>query len=142
MTAEVIEKGILLTFDEIRILLYGMGVSEIDGVYMPEKAFTEEEFLLAMQHLSASGLIEAGDEKFLIREDIRSLLEIVSSPEWTDIWKPLGEEGPAYFLYFSESRIVVSERFWRKKDTLRLTVFEREEFDRWREEYINDYCGD
>ena len=32
MTAEVIEKGILLTFDEIRILLYGMGVAEIDGV--------------------------------------------------------------------------------------------------------------
>ena len=63
MTAEVIEKGILLTFDEIRILLYGMGVSEIDGVYMPEKAFTEEEILSAMQHLSASGLIEAGDEK-------------------------------------------------------------------------------
>lgn len=142
MAAEIIEKGVLLTFDEIRILLYGMGVSEINGVYMPEKEFTGEEVLAAIQHLSASGLIKAGEEKFLIREDIRKLLEIVSFPEWTDIWKPRGEEGPAYFLYFSEDRIVVSERFWRRKDTLRLTGFEREEFERWREEYSSDYRGD
>ena len=33
--AQVIEKGIFLTFDEIKILLFNMGVSEIEGVYMP-----------------------------------------------------------------------------------------------------------
>lgn len=141
MVTEVIEKGILLTFDEMRILLYGMGVSEIEGVYMPEKSFSEKEVISALHHLAESGFIEAGDEKFLIRKDVKLLLEVVAEPEWTDIWKPQGEEKPAFFLYFARGKVVVSERFWRKKETLRLTMFCIEDFDIWREEYMNDYCG-
>lgn len=139
--AVVIEKSILLTFDEMRIMLYGMGVSEIDGVYMPEKNFCESEIISTLHHLSEAGFIEAGEDKFHIRKDVRSILEIVAAPEWTDIWKPVGDEGPAFFLYFTDGSVVASERFWRKKDTLRLTLFKRDEFERWREEYMNDYCG-
>ena len=139
---EIIEKGILLTFDEMRILLYAMDVSCIEGIYMPEKKFSESDIISAMHHLSEAGFIAAGEEKFLIREDIRSLLEIVAAPEWTDIWKPAGAEGPAFFLYFSGDRTVVSEQFFRRKNTLRLTLFEREAFNRWREEWTDDYCRD
>lgn len=135
MPAKVIEKGILLTFDEIKILLYGMGVSRVEGVYMPEKIFCEAEIISAMHHLAEAGFIEAGEKKFLIREDIRLLLEIMSVPVWTDIWSPYGEEGPVFFLYGKGKRIVVSEKFWRKKDTLRLCMFESDAFEKWREEF-------
>lgn len=139
---EVVEKSVLLTFDEIRILLYGMGVSEIVGFYMPEKIFSQEEVVAALRHLSEAGFIEAGEEKFIIRKDIKNLLEIVAVPDFTDIWMPSGEEGPAFFLYFSGDNTVVSERFWNKKDTLKFAVFDRETFKKWREDYMYDYRGD
>lgn len=76
--AQVIEKGIFLTFDEIKILLFNMGVSEIEGVYMPEKSFSKEEIILAMHHMSDVGVIEATEEKFRIREDVKMLLTIMA----------------------------------------------------------------
>lgn len=141
MSEEMIEKGLLLTYDEIRILFYGMGVAQIEGVYMPEKLFTEEEILLAMHHMSKSGFIEAGSEKFRIREDVREVLEVMASPEWTDIWRPHGDEGPSFFLYGSGKLTVVSEKFWKKKDTLRIAIFKEKEFEKWREEFMDDHCG-
>lgn len=134
MPVEVIEKGIFLTFDEIRILLYGMGVSEIEGVYMPEKNFCKEEIIKTLRHLSEVGFIEAGNERFFIRKDVKELLGIIAEPEQTEIWKPSGETGPAFFFYVKGKRVVVSERFWRKADTLKLRMFEKEDFKMWREE--------
>lgn len=133
MSAKVIETGILLTFDEIRILLYGMNVSEIEGIYMPEKIFCEEEILSAMHHMSVAGFIEAGEEKFLVREDVRQILEIMAAPDWTEIYRQSEEGGPEFFLYGKRDWVVVSERYWRKKDTLKLTMFERREFEKWRD---------
>lgn len=142
MPGEVIEKGILLTFDEIRILLYGMGVSQIEGIYMPEKIFCEEEVISAMHHLVEAGFVEAGEEKFLIRKDVRFLLGMMAAPEWTDIWTPSNDGGPAFFLYGKGEHVAVSERFWRKKDMLKLSVFDRESFEKWREEFTDDYRRD
>lgn len=139
---EVIEKGIFLTFDEIRILLYGMGVSEIEGVYMPEKIFHETDIVAALHHMSETGLIMAGEDKFRIREDVRQILKAVAYPERTEIWQPHGEEGPAFFLYRKEGMIVASERFIGKRDTLRLARFDEEGFAKWREESADDDCGD
>ena len=139
---EVIEKSIFLTFDEIRILLYGMGVSQIDGVYMKEKRFNENEIVSAMHHMAATGFIKAEEDKFKVREDVRRTLQIMAAPERTDIWRPHGEEGPAFFLYYQKDQIVVSERFWRKKDTLKLSVFEQHVFEKWREEWLDDNRGD
>lgn len=138
---EIIEKGILLGFDELRVLLYGMGIAEIRGVYMPEKIFSETEVITSLHRLSESGYIIAEEEKFIIREDIKYLLHLVAHPDGTDIWKPRGEEGPSFFLYFADNKVVVSERFWRKKDTLRFTLFENKDFEVWRNEYLDDNCG-
>lgn len=139
MPEKVIENGILLTFDEIRVLLYGMGVSQIEGIYMPEKVFCESEILEVLKHLSDVGFIEAGEEKFLIREDVRAILEVMASPERTDIWRPRGEEGPAFFLYRKGTQVAASEMFLRKKDMLRLSLMEAEAFETWREEWTDDH---
>lgn len=142
MSAKIIETGILLTFDEIRILLYSMGVVRIEGVYMPEKNFSEKEIISAMHHMAAAGFIEAGEERFLLREDIRRLLEIMAAPARTDIWRPRGEGGPAFFLYWKGEQVVVSEQFFRKKETLRLSIFDQAALEKWMEEFKDDYRGD
>ena len=49
MAAKLVEQGIILTFDEIRILLYGLGKTGIEGVWMPEKEFTEQDVLDALE---------------------------------------------------------------------------------------------
>ena len=57
--AEVIEEGKILTFDELRILLFACGIEEINGVFMPEKVFTEEEVLSALHHMAEREIIRA-----------------------------------------------------------------------------------
>ena len=68
--AEVIEEGKILTFDELRILLFACGIKEINGVFMPEKVFTEEEVLSALHHMAEREIIRAEETDFTIREDI------------------------------------------------------------------------
>lgn len=139
MAAEIIiEKGILLTFDEVRILLYALGKNRVEGVVMPEKEFQEADVLNAMHRLSQAGFITAGDDRFTVREDIRRILEIVSEPEETEIWKPHGSEGPAYFLSRADRNVVISERFWRRKNTIRYALFSEEQFRKFKEE-SDDY---
>ena len=108
---------------------------------MPEKDFSETEVITSLHQLSESGYIIAEEDKFTVREDIQHLLELIAFPEGTDIWKPKGEEGPAFFLYYAGNHVVVSERFWRKRDTIRFTMFEKKDFEIWRNEYIDDSCG-
>ncbi len=139
--AEMLEKGIVLTFDEVRILLHAMEVTKIEGIYMPEKIFREDEIIRAMHHMSEAGIIEAREEKFQIRDDIRQILEIMSKPEQAGVWKPEREDGQAFFVYWKKEQVVVSERFWRKKEALKLTVFKKENFEKWREDVQSDNCG-
>lgn len=49
------DKSIILTFDEIRILLYSQGFRTCEGIYMPEKEYTEKEILRAMHHMAKRG---------------------------------------------------------------------------------------
>ena len=139
--AEMLEKGIVFTFDEVRILLHAMEITEIEGIYMPEKIFREDEIIRAMHHMSGAGIIEAREEKFQIRDDIRQILEIMSKPEQAGVWKPEREDGQAFFVYWKKEQVVVSERFWRKKEALKLTVFKKENFEKWREDVQSDNCG-
>lgn len=140
--AEMIEKGILLTFDELKILLYGSKVTQIEGVYMPEKIFSSQEIAGALNHLSRIGFIKAGEERFHIREDIKEIIGIMAQPDRTGILKPDCAEYPSFFWYVRGEHAVVSEQFGRKKETLRLMLYERNAFERWKEELPDDYCRD
>jgi len=133
---QIIDEGKLISFDELRILLHASGIREVEGVYMFDKKLSEEEVIRALQHLSECGVIEAGDTKFQIKEDIQSMLQIMGNPQNTYIWS-MGEED--YFCYESADKIVVSTYYWKKKETLKLRVFSREAFEEWKEQIENDY---
>lgn len=131
---KIIERGILLTYDEVKILLFGMGVREIDGIYMPEKQFTEEEVLRAMHHMSYSGMIVAEEKHFRIMPKLQKILNIMAWPEETATWI-LESNGASFFVYRKGDQYVVSTNGWRKKNTLMLTLFEEKEFLVWKEEH-------
>lgn len=132
MKPKMLERGIILTFDELRILLQALGAEEIEGVYMPEKTFTEEEVLQAMQHLVHYRILQVKGDGFYIREDIKEILAVIVSPEKTFLFDR-EDENPQYFCYLAGEQIVVSEQYWRKKETVQLRWFSPVEFNRWKE---------
>lgn len=136
--AEIVEEGKLFTFDELRILLFTCGIREIEGVYMSDKKLSEEEVIRALQHMSECGMITAGEAKFQIQEEVQSMLRIMGKPEKTYIWTLDNED---YFCYETSDKIVVSTYYWKKKETLKLRLFSRDAFMKWKEQMENDYCG-
>lgn len=141
--AEMVEKGLLFTFDELKILLFACGIREIDGVYMPEKDFSEEIIIHALHHMAERGIIQAGDEEFTIREDVAQMLGIMGKPETAYIWRPDEETASEaeFFCYTAGEKAVVSERYWKKKDTVKLRLFSKEELEEWKGRMRNDYRG-
>ena len=60
---EIIKRRIVLTFDELRILLYSQGYRRCEGVYMPEKDFSEENIIRSLSILEKNGLLIVDREK-------------------------------------------------------------------------------
>lgn len=130
--------NLILSFDEMRILLYNIGFRQIDGILMEEKVFSGEEVLLAMKHLYENGLICAGEEAFFIREDVRAALEVIGNPD--KVLKMRGKTGkPSYACYYSEEMAVVTQMYEKRKEAIRIMTFTVSEYQEWREENI-DYC--
>lgn len=127
MITEVTEQGVLFTFDELRMLLAAMGADEIEGVYMPEKELSEEECLQVVHHLVCCGILHTRENGFYIRGDIRKMLGIMVAPERTGIWNG---DGQSCFCYWKEDNVVISERCWQKKETLRLKIFSEREWEK------------
>lgn len=149
----ILEEGRIFTFDELKILLYACKVHELEGIYMPEKVFTEGDILYAMHHMEVNGIITARETGFCIHKDVLRMMEIMGKPERTYIWSPqeniteelFENEGmyqdDEFFCYESGGDIVVSERYWKKKDAVKLRIFQSEEFEIWKGEVRSDYCG-
>lgn len=140
----VVETGVLFTFDELKVLLYGMGVRTMEGIYMGETPLKDREIIVALHQMSLRGVIaveQDGTEGdgFSIRQDVRQMLEIMAYPEETFVWEIQQFGGPEFFCYRKDEHVVVSERYWRKKDALKLRVFSEEEFEQWKGQILDDY---
>ena len=154
---EIIKKNIILSFDELRILLYSQGFRRCEGVYMPEKDFSQENIINALDKLEKNGLltIEKADiaaeslplvfgdeddnspdaddlpeEEFYIRSDLLLMLDIIGAPDATEILH--AGEKRKLFCYYSERGIVVSEKYPGRRECVRLTYYDPDEFEKWR----------
>lgn len=135
------DEGFLLTFDEIRILLYAYGVREIKGICMPEKNFTDADIVRALHHMTDQGFITADGEEFVVKKQLDAILKIMCLADRSYLWSPAGDGTPAFYCYDARDGVVVSELFWKKKETLKLRLFSQEEFRAWKEKMSGDYCG-
>lgn len=155
---EIVKRNIILTFDELRILLYSQGYRRCEGIYMPEKEFTQEEIIRALGKLVGSGLLTVNrtepaaaalplvftdndtdtsgggvlpaEEEFYIRDDLLEMIGIIGDPAATEILQQ--GTGIRMYCYYSDKGIVTSERFPGRKECVRLTLYNAEEFERFR----------
>lgn len=128
---EVSEKSWILSFDEVRILLFSLGYTQCDGIFMKEKKFTDEQVLHAMYSMSKQSWIINNGNDFEIQPDLKKALNLMGHPETT---KKLVnyETRRACFVYKGSDTIVVAERWWPKKDTIKITSLTLEQFRTWR----------
>ena len=136
-------KTILLSFDEVRILLYSMGITSCEGIQMPEKQFSPQEILQAMHALYRRGLLISDESPhFLIRSDLLKMLSAMGNPGGTMIYRQgetlpgFSEEmnnGREFFCYIVPDYILVTERDWTRRDFLRLRAMTPIGFSEWKE---------
>ena len=128
------EKGILFTFHELQILLYSCGVKEWKGIVLSQQMPVEQEVLYAIHHLSKTGILVEQDGICCIRNDVKTMLQMIGNPTRTEILNFQQE----YFCYEKGQQVVVSEHYWKRKDTIKLRLFEQQEFQKWKEEMADD----
>ena len=118
---EKANEAILLTYDEIRILLYSQGYTACEGIYMPEKQFSAQEVLQTMHRLAGRGLLIPQEEtadaalqssgdfespqalseespkelSFVLRPDICRMVLAMGNPAGSFIYRP-GENLPGF----------------------------------------------
>lgn len=143
--------SIILSYDEVRILLYSLGFTSCKGIYMPEKEFTAREVLQIMHRLTARGLLEgaaedvqsATENKFVIKQRLRHMMMAMGNPAGTFIYRPgesfpgFSEElynGPEYFCYTLPDYYLVTECDWTRSESMRLRAMNMVDFALWQEE--------
>jgi len=139
-------KTVLLSFDEVRILLYSLGFTSCEGIHMPEKEFSPQEILQAMHAMSRRGLLVANDAQdgpqFTIRSDLLQMLSAMGNPGGTMIYRqgetlpgfsPELNNGREFFCYIIPDYILVTERDWTRREYLRLRAMSPEAFAEWKE---------
>lgn len=72
-----------LTSVEYALLLAGMGVKQIYTLQSGQVEMDERKICLAMNHLYQTGLIDSRDEAFVIRKELKELLEKIKKAEYT-----------------------------------------------------------
>ncbi len=127
------EPGIIISYDELRILLYNRGFRSCEGILMPDQPRSDEEILQTMHRLAQRGMIEARDDHFVIREEIARIADLIGRPESSYSFTDRAT-GQTYYCYISRELVVVTENDWNRKDTLILRCFTPDGFHAWREE--------
>ena len=125
--------GIIISYEELKILLYNRGFRSCSGILMPDREFSDEEILQAMNNLALRGMIEAQEDYFVITPETVAMVDAIGNPDssypFTD-----PETGQIYYCYLTQEMIVVTQMDWNRKETLRISRFTPEEFRNWREE--------
>ena len=135
---EICDQTVVLSFDELRILLYSQGYRQCDGIYMPEKDFSEEEVLRAMLHMSRNDLIKEKDGDFCPRADLAEMIPVIGEPAGTMVVRS-ADRTQVCFCYVVPGKVVVSEKTVTREESVRLRLLTPEDFVEWKEQIENDY---
>ena len=127
-------KSWILSFDELRVLLFSLGFDKNEGILMNEKTFTESEVLFTLHHLTQKSLLSVNEESFEMIPELKKYLTIIGKPESTQVIS--GEDGREYFVYFGTEEAAVTERYWQRKDAIRITGMPLETYREWRQSIL------
>ena len=140
---KIVEVSELLTFQEVKILLQSLGYDSITGIRMPEEQLTREAVIKLLHQMSEKGLLRAKGERFIMDSRIGEMMVCMGQPDKTVFYDSGDSWFPSYFCYMKEEQVLVSELYPVKKDVLKLTLFNREEYEKWKEQMPDDIrrCG-
>lgn len=127
---KIMDRSLVLTFDELEILLYNLGFRQVYGVRMPEKEFTEAEVLTAMHRLAAAGHVTAEDDGFVYDDGLRRTLLTMGDPAATFV-VTYGEEERQAFCYEGKDRMVLSQLHDARPRCLLIRDFRKNAFRKW-----------
>lgn len=130
------EDAYLFSYDELRVLLTALGYRECEGVFMPRKEFTAEDVLYVTYHLEKNGFLIAGEEAFRVPPDLEKILRVIGEPE--AVFSIRGEGGRECFCYVVPGFVVVSEKVFEMKESVRIRGMGAEAFAAFREEFGDD----
>ena len=136
---EIEMKTWILSFDEFRILLASLGYASVDGIFMEEKQFTRSDVIQSLFRLQNGECIMADAEAFSLDTELETMLRTVGEPDGTEVLE--ADNGRQVFCYYKGEYVTVSERYYEKKDTIRLYGFTLEAFALWRKENFSDDSG-
>ena len=129
------DPGIIISYDELRILLYNRGFRSCNGILMPDRAMSDEEVLQTLNKLALRGMIRAEEEHFVIEPETARIVDLIGDPAGSYSFSD-PETGQVYYCYLSDEMVVVTSKYWNKKDMLRIRTFTPEEYRIWREEIV------
>ena len=125
--------GIIISYEELKILLYNRGFRSCNGILMPDRELSDEEILQAMNKLALRRMIEARKDYFVISPETAAIVDAIGNPESSyPFIDP--DTGQIYYCYLTQDMVVVTQVDWNRKETLRINRYTPEEFRNWREE--------
>lgn len=96
---------------------------------------TREEVLQAMNKLAVRGMIVAKEEYFAVTPETAKMVDLIGAPDSSYSFSD-ENTGQVYYCYLSDEMVVVTSKYWNKKDMLRIRTFTPEEYRIWREEIV------
>lgn len=137
---KIVEKGFLLSFAELTLLLYVKGVRRINGIHMPPKTYSDAEMVQLLHQLVKRGAVAYSGGKFMVCSELDRILAVMGNPEHDFILQgPSGQQ--QYYCYCTGNEVVVSEQYWKKPSTVKLRLFSYRQFLEWKEEVGYDSGG-
>ena len=130
------DSGIVLTGQQLGILLQSMGTWEIEGICVPMERATDEETVLLIHTMVRQGILEVRENRFAIEKTLGEMLVcmVTASQKF-----PLEfSDGQFFFCYPKDDSILLTSLYQRKRNALKLTMMNKIEYGEWKEEMFRD----
>lgn len=130
------EKGIILTFKELMLLLQGIGINRINGIYMEEEMVSDEEVIYILRDLEKKGILKSDKTSFEVDELMSKMLLCMGQAEKEYLCQQ--EEGTMY-CYEREKKVLTTQLCATRRKSIELMLYEKDKFI---SEFGKESCND
>lgn len=130
------EKGIILTFKELMLLLQGIGISRINGIYMEEEMVSDEEVIYILRDLEKKEILRSDKTSFEVDELMSKMLRCMGRSEKEYLCQT--EDGIVY-CYECEKEVLTTQLCATRRKSIELMLYEKDKFI---SEFGKEICND
>lgn len=122
---EYAESGVLLTFQELALLLQSAGVKYINGFCLSESEISDEEVIQLIGSLVRKGILKTSDTEFYMEDMVEKMIRCIG---WPDEDYEIEQENWQIYCYEKEEDVLVTKIYPVREKTLELILYSKEEF--------------